>query len=231
MILLIDNYDSFVFNLARYIERLGISTTVVRNDAIGVDEIAGLSPSAIVISPGPCTPKEAGISVDCIRRFTGSIPLLGICLGHQAIAEAFGGTVSRSARPIHGRASEIQHDGQTLFERVPNPFQAGRYHSLIVEPSSLPSCLEVTARTDDGVIMGIRHAIHPVHGLQFHPESILTEHGYQLLKNFMAIAGVPTRDFESKELMIQSSDKSAFDFHPSYSPEATMALASRHKTP
>lgn len=190
MILLIDNYDSFVFNLARYLEELGQETTVVRNDAITVREIAAHKPAAIVISPGPCTPSEAGVSLDVIRRLSESIPILGVCLGHQAIASAFGGRVIRAPEPVHGRTSLIHHTGQGVFRELPTPLRATRYHSLIADEATLPADLIVTARTDDGLIMGLSHRARPCHGVQFHPESVLTERGHQLLSNFLRLAGL-----------------------------------------
>lgn len=190
MILLIDNYDSFVHNLARYFERLGQRTHVVRSDAIGVAGVRSLQPSAVVISPGPCTPREAGCSLDVVRHLASEFPILGVCLGHQTIAAALGGRVTRSAEPVHGRASVIQHNGRGLFAGLPNPMRVGRYHSLLVHTADLPDELEVTATTADGVIMGIAHRDYPVFGLQFHPESILTECGYGLLAGFLREAGI-----------------------------------------
>jgi len=191
MILLIDNYDSFVFNLARYFQRLGQSTHVVRNTAIDVDSIRRLRPRAIVLSPGPCTPKQAGCSVEVVRQLYTEMPILGVCLGHQAIAEALGGRVVRAAEPVHGRVSKIVHDGRGIFSGLPNPMAGCRYHSLVVEEESLPACLEVTARTDDGTVMALRHWEYLLIGLQFHPESILTEAGYPLLAAFLRLAGLP----------------------------------------
>ncbi len=191
MIVLIDNYDSFVFNLARYFERLGQHTLVVRNDAITPSEIAAMRPQAIVISPGPCTPNEAGCSVPVIRELAETIPILGICLGHQVIGAAFGGRVVRAAEPMHGRTSRVSHHGQSIFAGLPSPLVACRYHSLIVDRESLPAELKVTAWTDDGTIMGLAHPRLPVVGLQFHPESILTDHGFALLTNFLELAGIP----------------------------------------
>jgi anthranilate synthase component II len=192
VLLLIDNYDSFVHNLARYFERLGQETLVVRNDTVDVTAVRKLRPAAIVISPGPCTPREAGCSVEIIRSLAGEIPMLGVCLGHQAIAEAFGGRVVRAAQPMHGRTSQAHHSGQGLFENLPNPLTVCRYHSLVVEESSLPPELQVTARTSDGVAMALEHRQHPIYGVQFHPEAILTEGGYELLANFLRAAGIPT---------------------------------------
>jgi anthranilate synthase/aminodeoxychorismate synthase-like glutamine amidotransferase len=190
MILLIDNYDSFVHNLARYFRRLGQETVVVRNDEVTPDEILRQQPAAIVLSPGPCTPSEAGCSLDLVRRVADKVPLLGVCLGHQTIAAAFGGKVVRTTQPMHGRTSAITHDGDGVFAGLPNPLVVGRYHSLIVEQETLPPDLRVTARTDDGIIMALAHRHWPIFGVQFHPESILTSHGYVLLKNFLQLAGI-----------------------------------------
>jgi len=184
-VLLIDNYDSFVHNLARYLRELGQPVEVRRNDAIDLDAIAAARPSHVVISPGPCRPEQAGISLEVVRRFAGEIPLLGVCLGHQCIAQAFGGRVLRADRVMHGKTSAVTHDASGLFNGVPSPFRATRYHSLVAEPGSLPADLEVTARSDDGVIMAIRHRRLPVAGVQFHPEAVLTEHGHRLLQNFL----------------------------------------------
>jgi anthranilate synthase/aminodeoxychorismate synthase-like glutamine amidotransferase len=185
-VLLIDNYDSFTYNLYQYLCELGARVSVVRNDAISVEEARALAPDFIVISPGPGTPREAGISVKLIRALGAEIPILGVCLGHQAIAEAFGGTVGRAPELMHGKASRIQHTGAGVLDGLPNPFTAIRYHSLCAEPESLPDSLEVTARSESGVIMAIRHRRYPVEGVQFHPESILTEGGKQLLANFLS---------------------------------------------
>jgi para-aminobenzoate synthetase component 2 len=187
MILLIDNYDSFTFNLAQYLGQMGENVEVRRNDQITLDEIEELHPERIIISPGPCTPKEAGISVPVIQRFAGKIPILGVCLGHQAIGAAFGGRVVRAKKIMHGKTSEIKHDSKTIFRGLPQPFVATRYHSLIVDRKSLPRALEISAETDDGIIMGLRHRKLRVEGVQFHPESVLTEAGFQLLKNFLTI--------------------------------------------
>ena len=192
MLLLIDNYDSFVYNLARYFTELGCATHVVRNDEIDVAGVQQLSPQAIVISPGPCTPNEAGISMELISKLSSSIPTLGVCLGHQAIAAALGGRVIRAPEPVHGRPSLVYHDDSELFTSVPNPFRAGRYHSLIVEEASLPPELVITARTDDGLPMALQHRTRPLYGVQFHPESVLTECGRTLLTNFARIAGMKT---------------------------------------
>lgn len=188
MLLVIDNYDSFTFNLVQYLGELGAATTVRRNDRITLEEIEEMQPEAIVISPGPCTPNEAGISVECVQRFAGRYPILGVCLGHQAIGQAFGGRVVRARYPMHGKTSEIYHDGRTVYAGLPQPFRAARYHSLVVEEATLPECLEVTARTADGEVMGVRHRDYLVEGVQFHPESILTPWGKRLLKNFLDLA-------------------------------------------
>lgn len=190
MILLVDNYDSFVHNLARYLRRLGQESLVLRNDAIDVAGVRRLKPEAIVLSPGPCTPNEAGCSLDLVREFHKELPLLGVCLGHQAIAQAFGGRIIRAARPVHGQASVVTHDATGLFANLPSPLRVGRYHSLAVDPSSLPAELQVTAQTKSGTIMALAHRTLPVFGVQFHPESILTEHGYDLLVNFLRHAQV-----------------------------------------
>ncbi len=187
MLLVIDNYDSFTYNLVQYLGELGQDVRVFRNDKISIAEIENLAPERIVISPGPCTPKEAGISVDLIRHFAGKTPILGVCLGHQAIGEAFGGDVVRNYRLMHGKTSMIRHDGKTIFRGLPNPFEATRYHSLIVKRETLPASLEISAETDEGEIMGIRHKAFKVEGVQFHPESILTAAGKDLLKNFIEL--------------------------------------------
>ena len=187
MILLLDNYDSFTYNLAQYLGQMGQDLEIRRNDRVTLDEIQDLRPERIVISPGPCTPKEAGISVPLIQRFAGEIPILGVCLGHQAIGAAFGGRVIRAQKIMHGKTSEIQHDGKTIFWDLPQQFVATRYHSLIVERKSLPGTLEISAETADGTIMGLRHRKLRVEGVQFHPESILTSAGFRLLENFLEI--------------------------------------------
>lgn len=185
MILMIDNYDSFTYNLVQYVGELGEELQVYRNDKITLEEIERLNPDYLMISPGPCTPNEAGISMDGIRHFAGKIPILGVCLGHQSIGQVFGGKVVRAERLMHGKTSDVFHDGKTIFEGIPSPFTAARYHSLLVEEVSLPDELEVTARTAEGEIMAVRHRDYPIEGVQFHPESIITQHGKQLLKNFL----------------------------------------------
>ena len=185
-VLLIDNYDSFTYNLYQYLCELGAQVTVRRNDAISVEEARALRPDFIVVSPGPGVPRDAGISVDLIRALCPTTPILGVCLGHQAIAEAFGGVVTRAPELMHGKASNIRHDGRDIFEGIASPFSAIRYHSLCAAPEAVPPCLEVTAWSDSGVIMAVRHRQYPVYGVQFHPESILTEHGHDLLRNFLA---------------------------------------------
>jgi len=185
MLLMIDNYDSFTYNLVQYLGELGAEVRVYRNDAITPDEIAALHPQQIVVSPGPCTPTEAGVSVDVIRRFAGQIPILGVCLGHQSIGAAFGGNIVRAGRLMHGKTSPIHHDGRTIFRGLTQPFEATRYHSLLIERPTLPACLELSAWTVEGEIMGVRHRQHVVEGIQFHPESILTIEGKRLLENFL----------------------------------------------
>jgi anthranilate synthase/aminodeoxychorismate synthase-like glutamine amidotransferase len=186
MLLVIDNYDSFTYNLAQYIGELGHEVVVRRNDETTIEEITALDPDAIVISPGPCTPTEAGLSVPVVKELGGTIPILGVCLGHQSIGQAYGGNIVRAPVVMHGKTSEIEHDARTIFGGLPQPFRATRYHSLVIEPQSLPDCLEVSARTADGVIMAVRHRKLPVEGVQFHPESILTSVGHDLLRNFFA---------------------------------------------
>lgn len=185
MILVIDNYDSFTYNLVQYLGELGEEVKVYRNDEIDIAGIEALGPDHILISPGPCTPNEAGISLDVISHFKGIIPIFGVCLGHQAIGQAFGGNVIRAERLMHGKTSAIQHTGESVFEGLPVPFTATRYHSLIVEKETLPEELEITAWTEEGEIMGLRHKHYPVEGVQFHPESIITDHGHQMLRNFL----------------------------------------------
>ncbi len=185
MLLMIDNYDSFTYNLVQYFGELGEDVAVHRNDEITLADIARLKPARIVVSPGPCTPNEAGVSVPLIREFAGKIPILGVCLGHQSIGQAFGGRIVHARQLMHGKTSLIRHEGAGVFRGLPRPFSATRYHSLVIERDSLPDCLAVTAWTDDGEIMGVRHRTLAVEGVQFHPESILTEQGHQLLKNFL----------------------------------------------
>ena len=185
MILLIDNYDSFVYNLARYVGELGFERRVVRNDDIDLAEISELAPSHIILSPGPCTPNEAGITLDVIAEFGPLIPMLGVCLGHQAIGQAYGGDVIRAGRPMHGKTSDIEHDGREIFAGLPHPLRVTRYHSLVVDPQSLPSQLEVSATSPDGEIMAFRHRQYPVRGVQFHPEAVLTQGGHAMLRNFL----------------------------------------------
>ncbi|OLB03629.1 MAG: aminodeoxychorismate/anthranilate synthase component II [Nitrospirae bacterium] len=187
MLLMIDNYDSFTYNLVQYLGELGEDVRVYRNDKLTVEEIEALRPQRLVVSPGPCTPKEAGISVDAIRHFAGRIPVLGVCLGHQSLAVAFGGEVVRADRLMHGKTSMIHHDGKTIFRALPNPFEATRYHSLLVKRATVPDCLEVSAETAEGEIMGLRHRTLGVEGVQFHPESILTAAGMDLLRNFLKL--------------------------------------------
>ena len=185
MILMIDNYDSFTYNLVQYFGELGTEVKVVRNDEIGVEAIESLAPAHIVVSPGPCAPDQAGVSLAAIRRFAGQIPILGVCLGHQAIGQAFGGKVVRAKQVMHGKVSRVRHDGEGVFAGLPAEFEATRYHSLAVERWSLPACLEVTAATEDGEVMGLRHRELAVEGVQFHPEALLTEHGHAMLRNFL----------------------------------------------
>ncbi len=192
MLLMIDNYDSFTYNLVQYFGELGVEVRVFRNDQVTVDEIEALAPKHLVVSPGPCTPNEAGVSVEAIRRFAGRVPILGVCLGHQSIGQAFGGTITRALQVMHGKTSAIHHDDHGVFQGLRKPLTATRYHSLVIEPKHLPECLEVTAWTLDASgereeIMGIRHRELPVEGVQFHPESIETEEGHELLRNFLAL--------------------------------------------
>jgi anthranilate synthase component 2 len=186
MLLMIDNYDSFTYNLVQYFGELGQEVKVYRNDQITVDEIDKLAPDHIVISPGPCTPNQAGVSIDAIKAFAGKQPILGVCLGHQSIGQAFGGKIVHARQLMHGKTSMVHHNGEGVFKGLPSPFEATRYHSLVVERESLPDCLEITAWTDDGEIMGLRHKEFAVEGVQFHPESILSEHGHDLLRNFLS---------------------------------------------
>ncbi len=190
MLLLIDNYDSFTYNLVHFLGELGASCEVYRNDKISADDVLKLKPKAIVLSPGPCTPNEAGICLDLIAKAGPHIPLLGVCLGHQSIGQVYGGKVIRAPEPLHGKLSTIRHFDKSVFKGLPERFQVTRYHSLIVERASLPDCLDITAETDDGIIMGLMHKTHPVHGVQFHPESIASEQGHALLANFLKLAGM-----------------------------------------
>jgi anthranilate synthase component 2 len=210
-VLLIDNYDSFVYNLARYVRELGETPLVRRNDRLTVDEIVALGPSHIIISPGPCSPTEAGISTDLVRRLGASTPILGVCLGHQCIGAAYGGDIVRAGRPMHGKTSLIHHGGVGIFQDLPNPFRATRYHSLVIAPASLPSSLEVIATAEDGEIMAVRHREHPVYGVQFHPESVLTEHGYRLLDHFLH--GVPA----TRRILPEAADGALVAARPSSS--------------
>jgi anthranilate synthase/aminodeoxychorismate synthase-like glutamine amidotransferase len=217
MILLIDNYDSFVYNLARYVRELGETPLVRRHDAIDVDEILALSPSHIIISPGPCSPKEAGISTEVVRRVGPQVPILGVCLGHQCIGAAYGGEILRAGHPMHGKTSRIHHSGTGLFSGLPSPFLATRYHSLVIAPASVPPSLEVTATSEDGEIMAVRHVEHPVYGVQFHPESVLTEYGYRILDHFLH--GVPATPRPLPEgadgvLLPRHSDNSSLATNP-----------------
>ena len=193
MLILIDNYDSFTYNLVHFLGELGAACEVIRNDKISAADVIKKKPKAIVLSPGPCTPNEAGICLDLIAKAGGKIPLLGVCLGHQAIGQVYGGKVIRAPEPLHGKLSTIRHANKGVFKGLPERFQVTRYHSLIVERKSLPDVLEVTAETPDGIIMGLQHKQHPVHGVQFHPESIASEHGHALLANFLTIAGMSPR--------------------------------------
>jgi anthranilate synthase component 2 len=200
MIILIDNYDSFTYNLVHFLGELGGECRVFRNDKITVAEVLAQKPEGIVLSPGPCTPNEAGICLELIEKAGSSVPLLGVCLGHQAIGQVYGGKVARAPVPMHGKLSEITHTGKGLFKGLPKRFQVTRYHSLIVERKGLPADLAVTAKTADGLIMGLQHKAHPVHGVQFHPESIASEHGYALLANFLDIAGIAPRRRNAKPI-------------------------------
>lgn len=187
MLLMLDNYDSFTYNLVQYFGELGEEVKVLRNDQTTVEEIAALAPTRICVSPGPCSPAEAGISIELIRHFAGKLPILGVCLGHQAIGAAYGGDIVRAQQIMHGKVSSITHRGTDVFKGLPSPFTVTRYHSLAIDRNTLPECLEITAETDDGEIMGVRHKTLPVYGVQFHPESVLSEHGHALLKNFLDI--------------------------------------------
>jgi len=188
MVFVLDNYDSFTYNLVQYMGELGAEMTIRRNDELSVDEVEALNPERILLSPGPCTPQEAGISIDLIRRFAGKVPILGVCLGHQAIGAAFGGDVIRAPKLMHGKTSEVEHDGKTIFGGIATPMTCTRYHSLIVSEKNLPKSLEVSARTADGTIMGLRHREFPVEGVQFHPESVLTDDGKRLIQNFLELS-------------------------------------------
>jgi anthranilate synthase/aminodeoxychorismate synthase-like glutamine amidotransferase len=190
MLLMIDNYDSFTYNLVQYLGEIGQDIRVFRNDKITIEEIERMNPERIVISPGPCTPKEAGISIGVIKHFAGKIPILGVCLGHQSIGAAFGGEIVRAPNIMHGKTSLIHHDGKTIFKGLPNPFEATRYHSLVIKKETLPDCLQISAWTEDGVIMGVRHKEFIIEGVQFHPESILTKAGKDLLRNFIKLGGI-----------------------------------------
>lgn len=193
MIVVIDNYDSFTYNLVHYLGELGAETSVWRNDQISADDVLALKPSGILLSPGPCTPNEAGICLEMIEKAAGKVPLLGVCLGHQSIGQAFGGRVVRAPQVMHGKRSPVRHADKGVFAGLPNPFQATRYHSLIVERETLPACLEITAETEDGIIMGLQHRELAIHGVQFHPESIATEAGHDLLGNFLGLCGITAR--------------------------------------
>jgi anthranilate synthase/aminodeoxychorismate synthase-like glutamine amidotransferase len=188
MLLVVDNYDSFTYNLVQYLGELGAEMEIIRNDEVAVDEIeSDLCPEKILISPGPGTPDDAGITLDVIDRFAGKVPILGVCLGHQAIGQHYGGNVVRAPEPVHGKPVEVRHDGRTIFDGIPQSFHAGRYHSLVVEKGSVPDCLEISAESPDGLVMAMRHRTEKIEGVQFHPESILTDHGKRLLKNFLSI--------------------------------------------
>lgn len=193
MLILIDNYDSFTYNLVHFLGELGAKSEVIRNDKATADEVLAKKPKAIVLSPGPCTPNEAGVCLDLITKAAGKVPLLGVCLGHQSIGQAYGGKVIRAPEPLHGKLSTIRHKDKGVFKGLPDRFAVTRYHSLIVERESLPADLEITAETDEGIIMGLQHKTHPVHGVQFHPESIASEHGHALLANFLSLAGFSPR--------------------------------------
>ena len=202
MILLLDNYDSFVHNLARYVRELGGEPVVQRNDAMTVDEVRALAPSHIVISPGPCTPAEAGISTDVIRALGATTPILGVCLGHQCIGAAYGAPIVRARRPMHGKRSRITHTGAGIFEGLPNPLEAARYHSLVIAPDAVPPELTVTARSEDGEIMAVEHAAHPVYGVQFHPESVLTEWGHAMIERFLTGRQRTVRESEADSIRL-----------------------------
>jgi anthranilate synthase component 2 len=197
MLAIIDNYDSFVYNLVHFLGELGADSRVFRNDAISVNEVLGLNPNAVILSPGPCDPDRAGICLDLVRAAAGSLPILGVCLGHQTIGQAFGGEVVRAPTMMHGKRSKILHQGKSVFAGLEDGFWATRYHSLTIEPDSVPDVLEVTAQTEDGVIMGLAHKQHPIHGVQFHPESIASELGHAVLANFLTIAGITPKELQS----------------------------------
>ena len=197
MLVLIDNYDSFTYNLVHFLGELGTASEVVRNDKTTADAVLEMKPKAIVLSPGPCTPNEAGVCLDLIEKAAGKVPLLGVCLGHQAIGQAYGGKVIRAPLPMHGKLSQIRHTDKGVFKGLPQPVEVTRYHSLIVERETLPDCLEITAETDDGIIMGLQHKTHPVHGVQFHPESIASQKGHALLANFLELAGLDPRRIDT----------------------------------
>lgn len=188
MFLLIDNYDSFTYNLVHYFGELGAEMIVRRNDVLSADEAMALNPQGIILSPGPCDPDQAGICLELIKKASGKLPIFGVCLGHQSIGQAFGAKIVRAPEPMHGKISPIHHEGKGVFANIPSPLAVTRYHSLTIDPASMPDCLEVTSKTDDGVIMGVQHKELPIHGVQFHPESIASEHGHQLLKNFLELA-------------------------------------------
>jgi anthranilate synthase component 2 len=204
MLVLIDNYDSFTYNLVHFLGELGATCEVFRNDKITPAQVLSLKPKGIVLSPGPCTPREAGICLELIAATRGELPLLGVCLGHQAIGDAYGGKVVRAPVPMHGKLSRIRHRGQGLFQGLPSRFEVTRYHSLIVERSTLPADLLVTAETDDGIIMGMEHRTHPVHGVQFHPESIASEHGHALLANFLTLAGIAPKRRNASPAVVET---------------------------
>lgn len=199
MITLIDNYDSFTYNLVHYLGELGVNCDVIRNDKISVDELIERAPKAIVLSPGPCTPNEAGICLEVVERLAKSTPIFGVCLGHQTIGQAFGGKVTQAPELMHGKTSAILHEGKAVFKDLPSPFSATRYHSLIVEKESLPECLEITATSEDGLIMGLAHKDYPIYGVQFHPESIASDHGHQVLETFLKLANIKTKKFVIEE--------------------------------
>lgn len=197
MLILIDNYDSFTYNLVHYLGELGAESVVIRNDKVTAEEVIAQKPQAIVLSPGPCTPNEAGVCLDLIKKAGPTIPLLGVCLGHQSIGQSYGGKVIRAPQPMHGKLSTITHTNKGVFEGLPKSFEITRYHSLIVERATLPDCLEITAETSDGIIMGLQHKTHPVHGVQFHPESIASQQGHALLANFLRLAGFTPKSLKA----------------------------------